>query len=219
MFGGDETSTQSPNVRSQQHEVNVDENLSSKTTSEKKKTKAPLPKIVTTKPTESPILIDRSRNFTITDDINKSKEYEITSKSDTNFGLSPIKENLGTDENISSSKHQDGEENDFDNYFKKHDEKKSTKKSAPVMSQSKSTPHSKEQKRSTLSQSDDIKTPSTSISVKIEPTSTSTTTKQSDNTHDSTDEDVDELLGKLEVIVFGKYMHTYIHTFFFLFFI
>ena len=66
MYGGDDTSTSSPPVRSQiqqQREVNVDEHLASKNTSNKKKTKEPLPTIITTKATDSPVLTDRSRSF------------------------------------------------------------------------------------------------------------------------------------------------------------
>jgi hypothetical protein len=45
------------------------------------------------------------------------------------------------------------------------------------------------------------------ISNVIKPSSSS-----SENKHDSTDDDVDELIGNLEVRFFGKYTHTYIHT-------
>lgn len=195
MYGGDESAISPPSTHSTQREVNVDENISSN-----KKTKAPLPTIITTKPTESPILPDRNRSFTTVS--------EIASSSDILFGLSTIKENTDTDENIVSRNKTNEEEIDFDNYFTRP-EQKTTKKPAPTIPQSKS----KEQNRSGSSQSYDIKTPSTSISVKTEPSSTSTKTKQSDDTQDSTDEDVDELLGKLEVSVLGKYTHTYIHTY------
>jgi hypothetical protein len=207
MYGSDDTSITSPPVGSQiqSREVNVDDNLSSKNTSNKMKTK----------PT------DHSRSFSVrTDDIdtafnsmndyknsiNKSKESEVKSTSDTLFGLSTIKENLDTDENIRSLKHQNDEDIDFDNYFNQN-KPKTTKKTAPIIQQS------KERKHSALSQLDDIHTPSTSISVKLNPMSISSTiTDRSDNKNDSTDEDVDELLGKLEVSIFGKYTHTYIHT-------
>jgi hypothetical protein len=216
MYGGEETSTPSstvhPPIQQPPQEINVDEHLSSKNTSNKKKTQEPLPTIITTKWADSPTSADRSRSFSITTDSNKSKELESTSKADTLFGLSTIKENLDTNENVFNSKQQQDEEIDFDNYWnqiKKPPEPKKSKKPAPILQQP------KEKKRSTLSQSDDIQTPSTSISVKINPISTSsTTTKQSDNTHDdSTDEDVDELLGKLEVRISGKYTHTYIHIY------
>lgn len=197
MYGGDETSTPSPSIYSQpQREVNVDENISSK-----KKAKAPIPTIITTKPTDPPVSTDRSRSF--------SAINEITSSSDILFGLSTIKENLDTDENIANTNNEKEEEIDFNSYFNRKEQKTTTKKPAPTI------PRPKEQKRSTPSQSYDIQTPSASISIstKTEPSSTSTKTKQSDdNTEDSTDEDVDELLGKLEVSVLGKYTHTYIHT-------
>jgi hypothetical protein len=203
MYGGDETSTPALPVRSQtqQREVNVDENSLSKNTSNKKKTKAPIPIIITTKLTES---IDHNRNFSVrTDDI----ESEKTSKSDKLVGLTTIKENLDTDEYISSSKYQEDEEIDFNNYFNQNQQKK-TKKTAPII------PQSKEKKLSISSQYDDIQTPPTSISVQMDPALTFSTIKtQSDNKDDATDEDVDELLGKLKVSVSGKYTHTYIHTF------
>jgi hypothetical protein len=208
MYGGDETSTPALPVRSQtqQHEVIVDDNLSSKNTSNKKKTKAPLPKIITTKLADS---TDHNKNFSVrTNDI----ESEKPSTSDTLFGLTTIKENFDTDEHISNSKYRQDEEIDFNNYFNQNQQKK-TKNTAPII------PQSKEKKRSIPSQYDDVRTPSTSISIQMDPPSTfSTISKQSDNKDDSTDEDVDELLGKLEVSVFGKYTHTYIHIFFSLFF-
>jgi len=203
MNGGDETSTPALPIRSQtqQREVNVDENLLSKNTSNKKKTKAPIPIIITTKLTES---TDYNRNFSVRTDDNESEKI---SKSDKLVGLTTIKENLDTDEHISSSKYQQDEEIDFNNYFNQNQQKK-TKKTAPII------PQSKEKKLSISSQYDDIRTPSASISVQMDPVSTFSNIKtQSDNKGDSTDEDVDELLGKLEVSIIGKYTHTYIHTF------
>jgi len=163
MYGGDETSTPALPVHSQtqQHKVIVDDNLSSKNTSNKKKTKAP---------------------------------------------IATIKENHDTDEHISSSKYQRDEEINFNNYF-------NLKINAPI------SPQSKEQKPWIPFQSDDIQTPSTSISVQMDPASTFSTIKtQSDNKDDSTNKDVDELSGKLEVNISGKYAHTYIHTIFSLIF-
>ena len=215
-IGGDETVAPSQPVRSQtqqQREVYVGDDLPPKSTSNKKKSKAPSitpPTITTTKPPSSlpsPISTDHSQNFSVPDTV--SKHHERTSTSDSLFGLSTIKENILSP---TSPSHQTDDEIDkYFNQIKQPNEPKKTKSSAPII------PQSKEQKRSTRSQSDDIQTPATSISVKPDTTSTSSTTnvsaqKQSDDAHDSTDEDVDELLGKLEVSFSGKYTHTYIHT-------
>jgi hypothetical protein len=243
MYGGDEVSTPSPPDRSQtqqQREVYVDDNLPSKPTSNQKKTKESpssitVPTIITTEPSDSIISLDRSQNVSVSgDDIEAAfdsiSDYK-TSKakpkdndtSDSYFGLSTIKENLDTDENIfnpNSSKDQHDGGIDFDNYFNKIKqpiEEKKPKKTAPIFQPSKITLQPKEQKRSTLAQSDDIKTPSTSVSIKVDTTPTSSITLPAqkltdDNKHDSTDEDVDEVLGTLEVTISGKYTHTYIHT-------
>jgi hypothetical protein len=124
---------------------------------------------------------------------------------------------------MTGSKYRDDEEINFDSYFnqnKQPQEEKKTKTSAPIIPQSKSTSNSKEQNRSY-----DIQTPSTSLSVKTDNTPNSSVTlpakKQnattSDDSDGSVDEDVDELLGKLEVSISGKYTHTYIHITFPLF--
>jgi hypothetical protein len=230
MYGGDETSASSPAIQTpiQQREVQVTDDSASKNTSNKKKTKEPAPIIVTTRLYSSPT-DNNNRSPSVTgDDIevafdsindyrtsrNKSKEPETTITPDSLFGLSTIKENLDTDETIVSPKRQNDDE--IDNYFnkiKQTDEGKKPKKTAPVISQSKS----KEQKRSTPSQSDDIQSPTTSISIKADTTTpnsptTIPTKNQTDDKHDSTDEDVDEIIGKLEVSLSGKYTHTHIHT-------
>ena len=242
MYGGDEVSTSSPPDRSQTQqqqqyrEVNVDDKVSSKNNSNQKKIKESsitIPKIITTKPADSIVSPDHSQSFSVSgNDIeaafdsindyktstNKSKDNET---SDSFFGLSTIKENLGADENTfntNSSKPRTDVEIDFDNYFsrmKQPVEEKKPKKTAPIFQHSKTTHHSKDQKRSTLVHSDDIQTPSTSISVQVDNNPMSSTTlpvlKQSDNKQDSTDEDVDEVLGTLEVNICGKCTHTYIH--------
>ncbi|CAF0760898.1 unnamed protein product [Rotaria sordida] len=238
MYAGEETSIPSPSNRPQiqeQHreEISVDDNLLSSNPSNKKKTKEPLPSlnvptIIINESSNSPSLpisTDYNRKISITGDdieaafdfvddnktaINKSKDYEITSTSDSFFGLSTIKEILDTDETIlssTSSKHLKDEEIDFSNYFNRinqtNDDKK-TKKSALDILKSKFIHHSKEQQHSIRSQSDDIQTPSASISVKLNTTSNSSITlptkKQSNDINDSTDEDVDEVLGTLERI-------------------
>ena len=196
----------------------------------KRKKKEQAPKLITTKLSSSSTENNNNRNSSVTgDDIeaafdsindyrsskNKAKEPEITPKPDSLFGLSTIRENFDTDETIVSPKHQTDDE--IDNYFntiKQTNEEKKPKKTAPVIPQTKST---KEQKRSTPSHYEDIHTPATSISVKVDNTPTSSTTlptkNQSDDKNDSTDEDVDEIIGKLEVSLSGKYTHTYIHYF------
>ena len=197
MYGGDEHSTSSPSAHSQnisfgqQREVNVDEHVSSK--SKKKKSKEPAPILTNTKPSDS-------------HSSTSAKGLEISPKADSVFGLSTIKESYDIEENLSSSRQHTDDEVDFDGYFNQVQQKK-TKKQAPTL------PQSKEQRISTNSQSDDIRTPSASISMGTNSARTSSTlTKQSDDLLDSTDDDVDELLGNLEVRFAGKYMHTYIHT-------
>ena len=130
-----------------------------------------------------------------------TKSPESNSRSDSLFGLSTIRES-----HDSGSKPQTDDEHDFDQYFKQIEQKKSKKLAPPP------PPQSKELKRSTFSSPEEIKTPSTSVSIQSNPFSTSSSTKQSQNMHDSTDDDVDELLGNLEVRSSGKYTHTYIHT-------
>jgi hypothetical protein len=120
------------------------------------------------------------------------------------------------------------------NQTKTKEEVKTPKKSAPstpVIQQSqknqepKSTRHSKEQKRTAPIQTDDIHTPTASIPTpKMDTTPTPTvpvvsTTKQNetsshhlDDSNDSIDEDVDELLGKLEVSIVLTLIHAHIHT-------
>ena len=94
---------------------------------------------------------------------------------------------------------------------------KQTEKSENTSSgiqQSKSINPSKVQAYDTHAQSDDIQTPSASVSIKMNSTSTSSTilsTKQKyDDINESTDDDVDELIGKFEVNILGKCTHTYI---------
>lgn len=196
MYGGEEHSASSPSAHSQnisfgqhQREVNVDEHVSSKS---KKKSKEPAPILAVTKPSDSHSSIS-------------AKGSEISPKADSVFGLSTIKESYDPEENLSSSRQHTDDEVDFDGYFNQVQQKK-TKKQAPTL------PPSKEQRISTNSQSDDIRTPSASISMGNNSARTSSTlTKQSDDLADSTDDDVDELLGNLEVRFAGKYMHTYIH--------
>jgi hypothetical protein len=189
MYGGDEHSTSSTSIQNQipqSREVNVDEPRSSKT---KKKIKDPAPIINITKP------------------IDTTKEFEI----DSVFGLSTIKETHDQDD---THRHLTDDELDFDNYFNKLKqpiEQKKTKKPAPIIQSS------KEPRHSTVSHSDEIRTPATSISLQTNPLymTISNVTKKpssSENKHDSTDDDVDELIGNLEVRFFGKYTHTYIHT-------
>ncbi|CAF3351986.1 unnamed protein product [Rotaria sp. Silwood1] len=217
----------------QQQEVFVNDHVLSSNSLNKNKTKESFPllnvsTIITKKSSNSsslPISKDNNKNITITNDdieaafdsiddnrtsMNKSKDHEITSIPNSFFGLSTIKENLDADENIfssTSSKHPNDEDIDFGNYFNQinqPNENKKTKKSILNISQSKSTLHSKEQQHSIYSQSDDIRTPSASISVKLNTTSSSSTTlsakKQFNDINDSTDEDVDEVLGTIERI-------------------
>ena len=104
-------------------------------------------------------------------------------------GLSTIKENHDSDDHLGSSRHLTDDELDFDNYFdklKQPTQQKKTKKPAPILQQSK-------EPRASIG---DIRTPSTSISLQNNPLlTTSTVTKSSsENNHDSTDDDVDELL-------------------------
>ncbi|CAF1029388.1 unnamed protein product [Rotaria magnacalcarata] len=142
--------------------------------------------------------------------IHKLNDYEMTSTSDSFSGLSTIKENLDKDDNIfstNSSKQSNDEEIDFNNIITKINQTNDNQTSKTLTSdiyQSKSNQHFKEQQNSLHSRSNDIQTPSASISIKPSTNSSSSIalskTKQFDNTHDSTDEDVDELLGKFERI-------------------
>ena len=167
---------------------------------------------------------------------NESKEYE-TSSPDSLFGLSTIKE--ATDEiflGTGSSKQKNDEEIDdidFNNCFNKYKqqnptkitEEKSSKKSAPstpVNQEPKSARHSTEPKRTAPIHTDDIRTPSVSVptpklNTTPTPTVSVTTSKQNetiaDNSNDSSDEDVDELLGKLEVSIYLFSTHAHIHTY------
>ncbi|CAF3635629.1 unnamed protein product [Rotaria socialis] len=179
----------------------------------------------------SPLSRESKRNTTITSDdieaafdtihnnnnnnnnktsINKLKDYDMTSTSNAFFGLSTIKENLDKDDNIfstNSSKQSNDEEIDFNNIITKINQTNDNQTSKTLTSdtyQSKSNHHPKEQQNSLHYRSDDIQTPSASISIKPSTNSSSSITvskkKQFDDTHDSTDEDVDELLGKFERI-------------------
>lgn len=193
MYGTDEPSTSSPSIHSQnqpstQHrEVNIDEHISSKS---KKKSKDPAPILTVNKSSDSP-----------------AKSIEVASKSDAMFGLSTIKEGFDAEENQSSSRQHTDDEIDFDGCFNKIQQKKN-KKPAPTV------PQGKEQQKSVgNSQSEDIRTPSASISTTVNTQHTSSTlAKRSDDLHESTDDDVDELLGNLEVRLPGKYIHTYTYT-------
>ena len=185
MYGGDENSISSNsnhNPIPQPREVNVDEPRPIKP---KKKTKDPAPILVVTKPVDT---------------------TETKPRSDSIFGLTTIKENQDHDEH---TRRLTDDELDFDNYFNKVKQptvEKKTKKQAPVLPPS----TSKEPRRSNASFIDEIRTPSTSISYQTNPFLTDDNFNGS--THDSTDDDVDELLGNLEVRFFGKYTHTYIHN-------
>lgn len=190
MYGADEPSIHSQNqpTFTQYREVNVDEHTSTKS---KKKNKDPAPILSVTKPSDS-----------------SAKGAEVSSKSDSMFGLSTIRESHDTEENTFNSRQHTDDEIDFDGCFNQMQQKK-TKKSAPIAPQGK-----EQQKLIVNSQSDDIRTPSASISLSVNQQRTSSTlTKRSDDLQDSTDDDVDELLGNLEVrFSSGKYIHTYTYT-------
>lgn len=143
-----------------------------------------------------------------------------------------------------SSKHQTDaviDEIDFDNCFNKYkqqqsiEQPKQTKKTAPTtpifeqppkIQESKSPRPSKEQKRSPFTY-DDIHTPAASITTPkydttpspIAPVSLNVPKETSpstiDDSNDSNDEDVNELLGKLEVSIdlFSIYAHIHTHLY------
>lgn len=234
-------------ILERQREVSVDESSLQKNPSNKKQTKEPsssmtLPTISTKKtlnssPFSTPT--EYNRNISVTSDdveaafdsthdnktsINKTIDYDIKSATDSFLGLSTIKENLDIDEHTvrsSSSKDPLDEEIDFGNYFNQINQLNETAKSKNTSSgiqQLKSINAPKEQTYVTHAQSDDIQTPSASVSIKMNSTSTSSTilsTKQKyDDINESTDEDVDELIGKFEVNILGKCTHTYIQIMF-----
>ncbi|UJR10554.1 hypothetical protein I4U23_014754 [Adineta vaga] len=214
-----------------QHEVSVDDDFSWKKTPKQRRVKETLsppaksvPTIITTRPnSDSPVLTDHTRNSSVTgDDIeaafdsineykssqNKSKDNEIA---DSFFGLSTIKEQQDADESFFSSKQQIEEEINFDNYFNKTKqqqqqqktiEEKKPKRTAPVFQPSKTTQPSKDEDRSKLTLSDNIYTPSASVSTKNDTTATSISAlpsrQESEDKHNSTDDDIDEIIGKLE---------------------
>jgi len=164
--------------------------------------------------------------------LTKIKEQDTPSP-DSLFGLTTIKEAMDTDEfgfGTSSSKQSQQDvidEIDFDNCFNKFKQEKQqqsqTKKTAPIVpiisppqkpTESKSNRHLKEPKQTSPVHTDEVQTPSFSLSssrIETTPSPTvtlSTTTKHSesmkshlDDSNDSIDEDVDELLGKLEVSI------------------
>ena len=241
MYGGDEPSTPSPPARShlqESHDAYLDaDDLPAKKNSSKKKAtgspSVPSATLVTAKPSSPPsVSVESRRNVSVTgDDIeaafdaiydsrpsaSQSKEHGLMLSPNSLFGLSTIEESIDTDEyrmNSDSEKHRTDEDLDFDNYFNQIKKANEEEKRKP----STSHVHSQEPKRFVLNHSTDISTPSTSIALNIEPiVSPSTTTSKkngsiSENLADSTDDDVDELLGKLEVSIAGKYTHTYIHA-------
>ncbi|UJR35314.1 hypothetical protein I4U23_028075 [Adineta vaga] len=152
---------------------------------------------------------------------NESKDYD-NSAHDSLFGLSTIKEATDTDEvtlGINSPiTHTDEEmdEIDFDNCFNKYKQKNQTKvieekppkasaPSTPVHqktskpSETKSVRHSNETKRPAPVQTEEIRTPLASIPTpNVTPSSLKLKDTIENDPNDSGDEDVDELLGKLE---------------------
>ncbi|CAF0947963.1 unnamed protein product [Adineta ricciae] len=251
MYGGDDGTTSSSADRFQtpqqlHREVSVDENQPWKKTPKQRREKEqhaskPIPIIITTKASaNSPQISDHNRHSSVTGDdieaafdsinnykasLNKPKENTVA---DSYFGLSTISEHQDVDENPFSSNQQPEEEIDFDNYFTKHKqqkqdsiEEKKPKRTAPILQQSKTVNQSKEDDYSKLALSNEIFTPSTSVSIKTDTNNSSASTvpvrQQSEEKHNSTDDDIDEIIGKLEVIIFGKcthaHIHTYIHTF------
>ena len=133
------------------------------------------------------------------------------------------------------------DEIDFDNCFNKYKhqnrtkavDEKTPKRSAPSTpvhqpsqktSEPKSTQHSYEPKRLASAHTDEIRTPVTSVPTpRLDTTPTPTVTVSSaraadttesnfDDPNDSGDEDVDELLGKLEVSISLSSPHAHIHT-------
>ncbi|CAF1007989.1 unnamed protein product [Adineta ricciae] len=212
----------------QQHrEVSVDENQPWKKTPKQRREKEQhssksIPTIITTKPSvNSPQISDHNRHSSVTGDdieaafdsindykasLNKSKENTVA---ESYFGLSTISEHQDVDENPFSSKQQAEEEIDFDNYFSKHKqqkqdsiEEKKPKRTAPILQQSKTVIQSKEDDYAKLALSSEIFTPSTSVSIKTDTNNSSASTvpvrQQSEEKHNSTDDDIDEIIGKLE---------------------
>ena len=242
MYGGDEPSTPSPPTRSHMQESYVaDDPPPVKKNSTKKKStelpSTPSPAIVTAKPPSPPsVSAESRRNVSVTgDDIeaafdaiydsrpstSQSKEHGLMLSPNSLFGLSTIEESIDTDEyrmNSDFEKHRTDEELDFDNYFNQIKRSNEDDKRKPSTSthahETKPFAYPQEPKRFVLNHSADITTPATSIALNIEPivSPPKKTQSISDQLADSTDEDVDELLGKLEVSISRKYAHTYTHT-------
>ena len=238
------TSVRSQNQETEQCEVPIDDDLLSENSLNKNKTREPLSSITlpvtTTKKSSNTSSLQISADYNQSSSIanndieaafdstkdyknltNKSKDDEIVSTPDSLSGLTTIRENVNADESIhgsTSSKHVNDNEINFDNYFNQinqANEDKMSKTFPSTVQQSKSVSHSKEQRPSALSQSDDIYTPAASVSVKLGTISTSSSTvsiqKRTEDIEDSTDDDVGELLGNMKVSYFWK-MHTHIHT-------
>lgn len=224
MYGADEPSTPSPPVRvpkQSSREVYVGDDLP-----EKKKAKDPspsmtMPTMISSKPVR-PFLTTSSRSSSITgDDVEAAfdaafdepgREHPMLPSPNALFGLSTIRESLDPEEkrsHLNSKPATTDDELDFDSVFNK---------STPTLQELKSSLHTHEQSRLTLTQSSEILTPSVSLNTRVESTSlalsdTQQTENLTDDIDESVDEDVEELLGKLEVSVCGEYMHTYIqHT-------
>jgi hypothetical protein len=141
----------------------------------------------------------------------------------------------------SPTKQQSDDEIDFDSCFNKYKQqtkiieetktKKSSAPSTPAIQQPqktqeiKSTRHSKEQKRAAPTFIEDIQTPTISIATpKIDTTPSpvapipmtnqkETISSTLEDLNDSNDEDVDELLGKLEVSIDLSVIYIHIHTY------
>ena len=165
--------------------------------------KEPLPTIVTSSPPSRPFLTSNSRSSSITgDDVEAAFDaaFDEPRRDPPNvlFGLSTIdEERKSHSTNIKSPTTDD--ELDFSSYFNK---------APPTLQELKSSLQTM-----TLNQSSEILTPSVSLTTKIESNSLALSdTQPTENfTDESVDEDVEELLGKLEVSVCGEYMHTHTH--------
>ena len=273
MYGGEEPSTPSPPIRSQQQqqrEVYVGDDLPPRSNSTRKKSKEPAPlATVTAKVQYSPPApsVEHVRNLSVTgDDIeaafdaiddykssmhessnNRAKDQDLSSP-DSLFGLSTIKEAVDTDELFAGkdafARHRNDAELDdidFDQCFDKYKaqeiqtkpaEVKTSKAAAPAkpttptaqtVPEPKSTRQTKEPKRSAPVHNESARVSSVTIATpKIDttPTPTSSSSKtietissRQEDPNDSIDEDVDELLGKLEVSIRGclRYTHTHAH--------
>lgn len=148
------------------------------------------------------------------DSIETNKTSSKNKSKNTIFGLSTIEENLSKDDHVVSSnasKRFNDDEIDFQNILTKVNQIDENKKR-----QMKLDIHPSNY------QSDDIQTPSVSIDTQTNTNSSFSTTmsnkNQMNDMNDSTDEDVDELLGKFEVNILGKYAHTYIHIYILMYF-